>query len=299
MGRSSAVAARTVTAAVLANPSQAVRFSSAIGSMPWSTKPPARSLRAIATWACPSGPYQMASTSAPATGLPSSPATDPRTSAPRRSSTGGSSISSTPRPGISWGAFAMSAGSKKGEGNRIGQPMGWPASRRIRPANRPAASVVTKRSPPKIAVEDDLDARDRPVRPLLAHEAADMHRLAQRDRDLGRLAGLHDQPPGFLAAQGRAFRRDELQVERDPTRGDCRDQKPPLVVAGDRGRPPAARSDVALALRGRADRHAPDRLLAGRDQSSRDPTDRRERQDHRPVRRTCPPWIFHAGILNR
>ena len=32
-----------------------------------------------------------------------------------------------------------------------------------------------------------------------------MHRLAHRDRDLGRLAGLHDQPLGFLAAQGRAL----------------------------------------------------------------------------------------------
>ncbi len=149
MGRVAAAAARTVTAAVLENPSQAVRFSSAIGSMPWSTKPPARSLRAIVIWICPSGPYQIASTSAPATGLPSSPATVPRTSAPRRSSIGGSSCSAIPRPGIFWGAFAMSAGSKKGEGNRIGQPIGWPASRRIRPANRPAASVVTKRSPPK------------------------------------------------------------------------------------------------------------------------------------------------------
>ena len=42
----------------------------------------------------------------------------------------------------------MSAGWKKGEGTRIGQPIGWPASRKIRPSNRPAASVMTYRSPP-------------------------------------------------------------------------------------------------------------------------------------------------------
>ena len=196
MGRSSAAAARTVTAAVPANPSQAVRFSSAIGSMPWSTKPPARSVRRQHRLgrSLRRDPDRLDLGAGDGLAVLAGDG-PPDIHAPRQFDRRQLQLGN-PAPGHCLGQLGHVGRLEEGRGDpdrpadTAGHARGGSGRRMARGVGHDEAVAA------EVAVEDDLHARDRPLRPLLAHEAADDHRLAQRDRDLGRSAGLHDQPLG-------------------------------------------------------------------------------------------------------